>query len=203
MNIEKKLSALKDYVRSVADSDADGLIAEAEKRAEEIKKSYEETAKSKAAEILSNAEKRADTVARKEMSQSLAKTSRALMDAKNEILMDALERLRTGINGLADGASYANFLEAAAIEAIEAFGEKKIVVKVREKDRKFMEDLLGPLEKRFGGIEIILSEESADIVGGIVVESADGRVVIENTLENKFEEIKERFSTELFSNLRQ
>ncbi len=203
MNIEKKLNALKDYVRSVADSDADELIREAEKRAEEVRKNYEETAEKKAAEILESAKKRADTAMKREISQSSAKTARMLMDARNDIFKDAVETLQTRVNELADGDSYPDFLKTAAIEAIEAFGEKKVIIRVRKKDRKLAEGFLETLKKRFKDVGIVISEEAVDIAGGVILESVDGRMVLENTLENKFRDIRERFSTELFSNLKQ
>jgi vacuolar-type H+-ATPase subunit E/Vma4 len=51
-------------------------------------------------------------------------------------------------------------------------------------------------------VEITLSDEDAQIVGGVIALSADGKQIVENTLESKFEELKEEYLHDLFSTLK-
>ncbi len=202
MNIEKKLSSLKEYVKSMAASDADSIVKDAQKRVEEIKESYVVKAENSYNEIIEEAKRHADLLIRREISQTSAKCSKMLMDARNEILRTAIDELREKISGITNNEAYADFLKRTTVEAIKALEEKKVVVKVRKKDKSTIKKILDILKKEMKDVDIHLSKEDADIIGGVIVETEDGRVIIENTLENKFEEIKERFSSILFSKLK-
>lgn len=186
----------------MANSDANSIMEDAQKRVEEIKRSYAAKAETSYNKIIEEAKKRADLLTRREISQTSAKCSKMLMDARNEILRDAIDELKEKINGITNDKAYTDFLKRATIEAIKALEEKKVVLKVRKKDRSPIRNILDILKKEMKDVEIDLSKDDANIIGGVIVETEDGRVIIENTLENKFEEIKERFSSVLFSKLK-
>ena len=202
MNIEKKLGSLKEYVRSRANIDAEDILKDAKKRAEEIKKDYAVKAESHYNEIVEKAKRDAELLLRREVSQASAKCSKMLMDARNEILRSAVDELREKLNKITESKEYTDFLKRTLVEAIRILGEKKVVVKVRKKDKVLVKKILTALEDEMKDVEIKLSKEDAAIAGGVVVETEDSRMIIENTLENKFEEIKERFSSALFSKLK-
>ena len=202
MNIEKKLGSLKEYVRSRANIDAEDILKDAKKHAEEIKKDYAVKAESHYNEIVEKAKRDAELLLRREVSQASAKCSKMLMDARNEILRSAVDELREKLNKITESKEYTDFLKRTLVEAIRILGEKKVVVKVRKKDKVLVKKILTALEDEMKDVEIKLSKEDAAIAGGVVVETEDSRMIIENTLENKFEEIKERFSSALFSKLK-
>ncbi len=202
MNVEKKLGSLKEYVRSRANIDAEDILKDAKKRAEEIKKDYAVKAESHYNEIVEKAKRDAELLLRREVSQASAKCSKMLMDARNEILRSAVDELREKLNKITESKEYTDFLKRTLVEAIRILGEKKVVVKVRKKDKVLVKKILTALEDEMKDVEIKLSKEDAAIAGGVVVETEDSRMIIENTLENKFEEIKERFSSALFSKLK-
>lgn len=202
MNVEKKLGSLKEYVRSRANIDAEDILKDAKKRAEEIKKDYAVKAESHYNEIVEKAKRDAELLLRREVSQASAKCSKMLMDARNEILRSAVDELREKLNKITESKEYTDFLKRTLVEAIRILGEKKVVVKVRKKDKVLVKKVLMALKDEMKDVEIKLSKEDAAIAGGVVVETEDSRMIIENTLENKFEEIKERFSSALFSKLK-
>ncbi len=202
MNIEKKLGSLKEYVKSMAISDADAIVKDAQKHVEEIKKSYIAKADDSYNEIVEEAKKRADLLIRRETSQTSAKCSKMLMDAQNGILRSAINELKGKINGITNDKAYVDFLKRATVEAITALGENKVVVKVRKEDKPSIKKILDTLKKEMKDVEIDLSKKDVDISGGVIAETEDGRVIIENTLENKFKEIRERFSSVLLSKLK-
>ncbi len=202
MNVEKKLGSLKEYVRSRANIDAENILKDAKKRAEEIKKDYAVKAESHYNEIVEKAKRDAELLLRREVSQASAKCSKMLMDARNEILRSAIDELREKLNKITESKEYTDFLKRTLVEAIKILGEKKVVVKVRKKDKVLVKKILTALEDEMKNVEIKLSKEDVAIAGGVIVETEDGRMIIENTLENKFEEIKERFSSALFSKLK-
>jgi len=91
-------------------------------------------------------------------------------------------------------------LEKLLKEAIETLKEKEVVVYSREEDMKKVAEMSEKLKKELK-VDIILSDEPVKIIGGVIVSTKDKRIVVENTLENKFEEMKEKFLSLLFSTL--
>ncbi len=202
MNVEKKLSALKEYVEGMASSDADVILKQAQRRSQRIREEYSKKAEERYKEIVEEAKKHAESAMNREITQASAKVSRMFMNARNEIFKDALDTLKSKIEAMVNTDSYKHFLESAMREAIEFMGMKRISIRARKKDRRLIEKYLDSVRKDHEDIEITLSDEDADITGGVIAVSEDGRVIVENTLESKFDEIKERFLLELSSKLK-
>ena len=200
MNVEKKLGSLKEYVKSKSLSEAEKLLKEAEKRSKEIEEEYKKKAEDTYAHILDDAKKKVEDFEKREKAQSEAKSSRMLLDAKNGILTSAANELKERICSLNSDRRYDKLLEKLMKEAIETLEEKEVVIRFRKEDKEKVLELAKEFEKALD-VNITLSDEYAEISGGVIVSSKDGRVEVENTLENKFEEMKDDFLRVLFSKL--
>lgn len=193
---------MKEYVKGVASSDAESIIKKTQKQVQEIKKSYFDKAESRYQEIVEEAKRQGELTKHREITRTSAKIAKMFMDVRSEILRDALDTLRMKIEKISYSNSYESFLKRAVVEAIEAFEMKEVIIKVRKGDQKLIKKMLSSIKALFKDVEISLSDEDADLTGGVIIESKDGRSIMENTLESKFEEIKEEFSVELFSRLK-
>lgn len=200
MNIEKKLNSLKEYVKSKALNEADEIIKTAEIQVKEVEKEYKEKAEETYSKIIEEAKKKVSTTERREMAQSRAKASKMFLDAKNEILKSSLEELKDRIYALSTDKRYEELLEKLTLEAIKELGKKEVIVSVRNEDDAKMKSIIKKLEKDLKA-KITLSTEHVKIMGGVIVTIIDNHVMVENTLENKFEEVKESFISLLFSRL--
>ncbi len=200
MNVEKKLGSLEEYVKSKSLSEAEKLLKEAEKRSKEIEEEYKKKAEDTYARILDDAKKEVEDFEKRGKAQSKAKSSRMLLDAKNGILTSAANELKEKILSLSSDKRYDKLLEKLMKEAIETLAEKEVVICFRKEDKEKVLELAKKFEKALD-VDITLSDEYAGISGGVVVSSKDGRVEVENTLENKFEEMKDDFLRVLFSKL--
>jgi vacuolar-type H+-ATPase subunit E/Vma4 len=200
MNVEKKLSSLKDYIKSKSRVEAEKLLKEAEKRANEIEKEYNRKAEENYSHILEEAKNNVSLFERREKAQSIAKSSKMLLDAKNEIMKSALKELEDATYALNSSKKYTLLFEKLFKEAVESLNEEEIVVHFRKEDKELASKLASKMEKELNKT-IILSKNYVNIKGGVIVSTKDERIVIENTLESKFEEMKENFLNLLFSRL--
>ncbi len=198
MNMEKKLNSLKEYVKTKALSEAKKIKQDAEEKAKAIEKEYEEKAKKEYSKLLKEAERKANLLERKEISQARARSSRMLLDAKNDILRKALEEFREAIYSLAQSEEYNALLEKLTREAIETLGKRDVIVSVRKEDVERMRKIARKVAEDMN-VNLEISKENAEISGGVIVSLKEGHVIVENTLENKFEEVKDEFVSALFS----
>ncbi len=200
MNVEKKLNSLKEYIRSKSIAESEEIVKKAETQAESITKEYKEKAQRAYEEIIQEAKRNVAEYERREMAQLRARSSKMILDAKNDILKSALNELKETMYSLPTNEKYDTILEKLLKEAIETLKEKEVVVYSREEDMKKVAEMSEKLKKELK-VDIILSDEPVKIIGGVIVSTKDKRIVVENTLENKFEEMKEKFLSLLFSTL--
>ncbi len=198
MNMEKKLNSLKEYVKKKALSEAEKIKREAEEKAKSIEREYQEKAEREYTEILRESKRKAELLERKEISQARARSSRMLLDAKNDILRKALQELRKAVYSLAQSEEYDVLLEKLTREAVETLGKRDLIVSVRKEDVKRMKKIVQKVAEDMN-INLEISERNVEISGGLIASVKEGHVIVENTLENKFEEVKDEFVSALFS----
>ncbi|BBJ28347.1 V-type ATP synthase subunit E [Athalassotoga saccharophila] len=198
MNVEKKVEALKSYVKNKAEEDADSILKEAQKKADEIKKEYEARATEEYNRIIESAKKQIKEMERTELSQAESKVSRILIEGQKDIMEDAMNLLKEKIFELPQSAAYHDLLYKFLEDAINVLDSKDVIVKVRKEDKA----LVSKMVAKFPNLNITISDEEAKIAGGVVVLSKDGKSIVENSLENKVEELREECLSELFAKLK-
>lgn len=198
MNVEKKLNALKSYVKSKAEEDAHFILLDAQKQVENIKKDYEAKAQEIYKSTMELAEKQIKEIEKTEQSRIDSKISRITIEGQKDIIEDAMNLLKEKILEIPQSSSYSKLLQRFLEEAIKVLGTKEVVVKVRKADK----DLISMIASRIQDVNITISDEEAKISGGVIVSSKDGKSIVENSLENKIEELREKFLSELFIKLK-
>ncbi len=201
MNVEKKLEALKTYVKNRSYEDAESIIKDAQKKAKDISKEYAQKAEDEYLRITQEAKKESDYMQRQEMAQAESKKFKLIMEGQKEIADDALELLKKKLLEIPQSKSYDSFLRFSTSEAIKALNSTKIILKVRKADKTLMINIIDTLKKELK-CDIALSDDDAMISGGVIAESANGKEIVENTIESKFEELREEYLRELFAKLK-
>ncbi|HEU23879.1 MAG: hypothetical protein C0176_00380 [Mesoaciditoga sp.] len=199
MNVEKKVEALKSYVKNKAEEDANSILTDAQKKADEIKKEYETRATEEYNQIIESAKKQIKEIERSELSQAESKVSRILIEGQKDIMEDAMNLLKEKIFELPRSLAYPDLLYKFLEDAIKVLDSKEIIVKVRKEDKALVSKIISKFPK---DINITVSDEEAKIAGGVVIFSKDGKSIVENSLENKVEELKEEYLSELFARLK-
>ncbi len=183
------LENLKKSLTQEAQAEAKRLQSDAQKQASRAT----EDAREKAAKIRADARERAKAMVESEtnerMSSAELKGKRLVADAMDRKMKEALEMVWKDFAKIPETAGYEKRLGGLISEAEKELGPK-CVVYVNKGDakaaRKFSKNV---------------SEKAADIAGGAITTTPDGRISIDNSLEAVFEQRKEEAKKAIYADL--
>ena len=80
-------------------------------------------------------------------------------------------------------------------------GQKDLVVQVNPKDKAWLtQDVLKRLSKKLH-CELRLSDKTEDYLGGCIIQTEDGKIIYDATLDNRLQELKPVLRVELAKTL--
>ncbi|ASJ08275.1 V-type ATP synthase subunit E [Thermococcus siculi] len=180
---------------------------EAEQKIQYILKQAQEEAEKIKAEARKRAEARADWILRKAKTQAEIERQRIVANARlevrkkrlqvqEELIQEVISALRERLAELPDEEYFPMLVDLTA-KAVEELGAEKVVVRSNEKTLELLSGRLDEFRKALSEklgreLEVTLGEPMATI-GGVVVETPDGSVRVDNTFESRIE----RFEGEL------
>lgn len=190
---ESRRKALLEGIAAEAEEEAEKVRREAERQAEEIRRGAEE----KAEQIRRQAEERAEQQARSIRSAKRqeveAERRKVLLDAKERLFREAMSRLRDRMEELRREESYRQVLLGWTAEAALGLEAQELVFNGGSRERELADESFlrdaGEEVRRAGGGEVSLhlSAEVPLAEQGVVLSSADGRVVFNNRLSARLE----------------
>lgn len=158
--------------------------AEHEFEAEFSKVKGDGEAKIKGAEL--EAKKVVDTERRERMSGAKLEAKRILAEAKEDAVNAALDSLIDELKSYSGTKAYADKMKSLVSAAVEEVGGKATVY-VKKGEKKIFSSI--------AGADI---REGADIIGGAIVESKDGRLKIDLSMEEMLNSRKDSVRKELY-----
>ena len=113
----------------------------------------------------------------------------ALESSVNRVFATALEQITNSDRN----SDYANLINSLLEESTQILGTTEVKVFTNSKDRDTVQSALS----RFPGSE--LSSETIDCIGGVKIESKDGAMKFDNTIDAKIERLKPLIRKEIAS----
>jgi vacuolar-type H+-ATPase subunit E/Vma4 len=183
------LSQLKNELIGDAKSEAKKIAQETEKEKKEILKEADKQKQG----VLEQAAEEANAMVEDEKREQYAaiqlKAKRLVSEAKENTVNQNMDKVWKEFAKAGKEANYASLMQKLIRQGLESLGEQA-VVQVNSKDKS----LAGKYAKN-------VSKTAADISGGAIISSADGRIVINNSLEALFDEHKEEIRRLVFGQL--
>ncbi|NOY09276.1 MAG: hypothetical protein GXP33_10605 [Spirochaetes bacterium] len=201
MNIQEKIRAMVKHIQDKTDEEIEKIYLDAQDRSEEIKENYIDQAERRFNGIVLLAKNEADRNLRKQTARSELEAGKMITDARVDILKSAMAGIKERAENMISTGRYPIVFEQIVLEALETLDEKNAVVKTNREDREVIKTVLKSVKKKLKNTAVILSGENADIKGGIIAESEDGRFKVLNTIAEKIEENREKIAVELFDRL--
>ncbi len=175
------------------------ILEDAKEKAKEIhrealseKKKILLEAEKQKQEILSKAEKTVENIIavekREKISSAQLEAKRMINESKELAVNKALEELWQEFIKTRESKKYSESLSKLASQGVKEIG-KDAIIKVNSKDLKL-------LKENFN-----LSKTSANISGGVIVCSADERIIVNNSFEALFDAKKDEMKKILFKEL--
>ena len=125
---------------------------------------------------------------------------RELMDARMELLEkvynEAKESLRIVASGQDESIDYQSILKKLIKESDQAIADESYIISANNNDIKYLKEIKDEI-KNYLGKEVIINNTPIDIIGGVVVQNPDGTKTLENTLENRLNEVTTRLQPEI------
>ena len=192
---------------------SDEILSDAKRKADRARKRAEREAK----KILAEAGKKADEAAERTLDVARERADRqaqaTLATVAIEVQRDLLETREREFDKLFDAArqrladkaryDYPAALAALAAEAIAAMRTDDVVLALSSDDRPIATDAwLADLLRRVGrDVKTTIAEEPASIDGGLIVRSADGRLLYDNSFAARLTRLRPDLRRELATRL--
>jgi len=194
--------ALSDEILKDAQKRADRIRSRAEREAQKILDDAVKEAEAAAQKILDAAKARGGRVAQSVLATVEQEARRDLLKAQEAELEKLFEAARARLAGRSS-VDAAAVLTGLAAEAIAAMPADKVVVQMSEADRAVAtEAWVAEVRRRVGReVAIAVAKEPAAVSGGVVVRSADGRLLYDNSYEARLGRLRPELRRELVAKI--
>ena len=181
-------SELKTVINMGIDRLTTSLLAEAKRQAEDIVKTAEGhldkmlmEEKAKRAILLKKAEEDAmqliDEQRKERIASSRLEAKRILNEAKEDAIKAVLEDLYAMLDGISKKPNYKDFLKRTIASALAEMNSTDLILHCKKEDKAVIQTLVGNAK----------IYEDVNAFGGFILESSDGKVRLNLTLESLFE----------------
>ena len=179
------------------------IVAVQQKEIDEINKDTETKIQQKTDEIVEAAKTKAESEFLKEKAKQELDLRLKLTKFRDELVDEFIVKATEKIKTMSDTKDYEKSLENLLITAILTFSEPEVIVYCREEDKKiftnqFLSSAADKAEKENKvKSKITLSNEFIDCIGGLIVETSDRKISINNTYEKRIDRALRKIKREL------
>lgn len=169
-----------------AKADIEAIEAKARERVAEIKSEVErETARTRR-QTLKKAEDRIRSEANAIVYSASINARSELIKAQEEAVDEAFRVAEQHLHSVGEGEDYPRILEVLLDECLEYFSGE-VLLEVRAEDRERVEGVMAQRQ-----VPYRISDTPLDAAGGLIASSADGEIVVLNTLESRLEKARDK-----------
>lgn len=191
MALEDILKALEDK----AEMRIEGILRDAQQQVKEIKAGVEKEADRTRRLRL----KKVEDAIRSESTSIIYAASldgkKELIKAQEETVEEAFKIADERLKGFHDRDEYQEIFEGLLEECLELL-DGEVVLQVREDDRETAKKLMAKRKRPF-----TLASEALEASGGLMASSADGEIIVRNTLESRLEKARDKLKLEIANTL--
>jgi len=208
--VESEAQKITDQILIDAREDSKSIIVEARKSAEMMLERQSELGRQKAAErvssIVGKARNESDITRGMVFTDTRRKAGWMVLSEKERLITNVLDETKSRLAALAKTEKFIPELERIILDAGIALGGGELQIILNERDSALPLKLNAisktVSEKTGNRTELKLSKERTKASGGVIVKSADGKVVLDNTLEamlkRREKELRLRIAKNLF-----
>jgi len=172
------------------------ILSEAREEAEKLKEEARKRAEAKAEWILRKAKTQAEIERQRIIANAKLEVRKRKLAVQEELIRRVIEALKERLGNLPEDEYFPILVELTA-KAVGELGVDKVVVRSNERTLKLIVERLsefrGRLREALGRDVDVTIGEPIQTIGGVLVESSDGSVRVDNTFEARIE----RFESEL------
>lgn len=197
MDVKDGLVAIAGEVLGDVQKEAEALILAAEKEAKKTLQAAKAQADQDYLTLINQAKVKAEVEQRRISSLTEVEIRNRLLHTKEELVDKAFETALGKLKDFAETPQYHDYLLKLVEEAAERVGSKNLILQVNAKDKKWLtqENLQG-LSKKLH-LNLKLSDQTPDCIGGCKIQTEDGKVSTDSTIDSRLQELKPTLRTEV------
>ena len=189
METTETLNKLVHTILADAEAEAKILLAEAESESARVIKEAQDEAERRHQRILLEANTEAELVKKRELSRTGLKIRMDILTAKEKLIDQAFSKALEKLQAITKTPEYVTLLENLIMEGAIGLGGGELQVQTNHNDSLQTQNFQ-KLEKRIyeqtkTNTTLILLPNRINCVGGAIVKTTDGSIVIDNTFEEK------------------
>ena len=190
MSVKDGLSAIANEVLGDVQKEAEAIILSSQDQAKEKLKVAKQQADEKYKTIISQESAKAEGEKRKIASVTEVEMRNRLLQSKEELVDIAFSKALARIKEFAATKEYHRYLLKLIEEATKRICQKKLALQVNAKDKAWLtQDTLNRLSKRLN-CELTLLDQTEDYIGGFKIQTVDGKITYDSTLDNRLGELR-------------
>jgi vacuolar-type H+-ATPase subunit E/Vma4 len=140
--------------------------------------------------MVSQATAKAEGEKRKIASVAEVEMRNQLLQSKEELVDTTFDKALARIKEFAATEEYHRYLLKLIEEATKRIGQKKLALQVNAKDKAWLtQDTLNRLSKKLN-CGLTLLDQTEDYIGGFKIQTVDGKITYDSTLDNRLRELK-------------
>jgi V/A-type H+-transporting ATPase subunit E len=190
------LSAIAHEVFDDVAKEAEVLILKAHEEAKASLQSAKREADRNYQNAVDAAKSRSEAEAKRIASVTDMETRNQLLAAKEELVNDAFRRAQEQIDAFVKTDRYHPYLLDSIRQASERMSIKNLTVKVNAADRAWLAQNSQKLSVGKQGVVFELSDETISCIGGYIIQTKDGSVSYDGTIDNRLSELRPSLRTE-------
>ncbi len=196
-NLKEGLSAIAREVLEDVQKEAEGLIASAEKDAQQTLRAAREEAEKNYQIVIDLGTAKAETEKRKITALTEVEIRNRLLQTKETLVGKALQKAQENLSAFTKTKRYHTYLLQLIEETAKKIPSKSLIVSVNAMDKSWLaQGELDKLSKRLR-LELTLAKEAETAMGGCRIQTADSKIVSDNTIENRLQELKPALRVEV------
>jgi V/A-type H+-transporting ATPase subunit E len=190
VSVKDGLAAIANEVLGDVQKEAEAIISSSQNQAKETLKVAKQQADEKYKTIMNQATAKAEGEKRKIASVTEVEMRNQLLKSKEELVDIAFDKALARIKEFAATDEYNRYLLKLIEEVAKRIGQKKLAIQVNAKDKAWLtQDALNRLSKKLN-CELTLLDQTEDYIGGFKIQTVDGKITYDSTLENRLGELR-------------
>ncbi len=188
--VKQGLASIANEVLNDVRKEAEAILFNAEKEAKQTLQTAKEEADNTYENIITGASAKTEAEKRKIASRTQVDIRNSLLQTKADIVETAFNKALILLQDFVKTENYHNYLVTLIQEAAEKLESKSLTLHVNVQDKDWLTPAkLNSLSKNLG-VALKLADQTEDCIGGCKVQTEDEKVLYDNTLENRLQQLK-------------
>ena len=190
MNVKDGLEAITNEILDDVQKEAQAIILAAENEAKETLKVAKAQADQNYQNILVEAKTKSEGEQRRIASTTEIEIRNLHLQTKENLVDCAFQKTRDKLEKFIETKKYQNYLLRLIEQIAKQMDRKNLVVQLNAKDKTWLtQETLSALSKKLS-CQLTLSTKTEEFIGGCKIQTEDGKITYDGTIDNKLQEIK-------------